>query len=99
MQHLPHDLCFVFSAHAEVVPVFPGPCQVWWGILRARGGSSPSYPISGGSKIVFSAHAEVVHFPINLATVENGILRARGGSSVPILISLSVQSYSPRTRR
>ena len=40
MQHLPHDLCFVFSAHAEVVPVFPGPCQVWWGILRARGGSS-----------------------------------------------------------
>ena len=50
-------------------------------------------------KCVFSAHAEVVPMTGSHSEAPARILRARGGSSALFKAKLSLQGYSPRTRR
>ena len=49
--------------------------------------------------MVFSAHAEVVPALTADFHAWNGILRARGGSSFDGCYPVSIEVYSPRTRR
>ena len=98
MHHFP-PIFPVFSAHAEVVPLRKGTAMTWFGILRARGGSSTAIPRQEQVAQVFSAHAEVVPLMMVAGRTLWRILRARGGSSSHLRFVFAVLPYSPRTRR
>ena len=53
----------------------------------------------GHRRQVFSAYAEVVPSLLTWGAPAAGILRVRGGSSNTKYARVSIDSYSPRTRR
>ncbi|ALD93775.1 Hypothetical protein Cul131001_0034 [Corynebacterium ulcerans] len=89
----------LFSAYAEVVPVFSGYSTASSSFLRVCGGSSipPRGLIAVGG--LFSAYAEVVPFHSGTTPPTLTFLRVCGGSSLFITYPIVIYGFSPRMRR